>query len=339
MKRTCLALLLILAVLLAVPGALSEEAAPFYANPDKPFDGIERAPDFADLPETDAEGYLEKGVLPGDEFVHEDPDAGVWVYLSPVLRIEAYRLKAKLEKGNTIWYEAEIFSREPVFRVFSDNPDRPRYGHDYPQMIAREHRTILALNGDFYTFRIGSKVRLGVIIRDGKIVSSMTNSGKKVGQPPLDELSLYADGRMEVRYPREMTAQEYLDRGALDVMAFGPVLLRDGVLDDRIEKKFRGLEPRSAVGMVKPGHYIAINAEGRIKTSRGVTCLFLAQRMQARGAGTAFNLDGGQTSGMFFMGTAINEPGEFNGSKFIRKQPDVIGIGFSELVRTDRNKK
>ena len=41
---------------------------------------------------------------------------------------------------------------------------------------------------------------------------------------------------------------------------------------------------------------------------------------------------------MVFMGTVINEPGEFNGAKFVRKQPDILGIGLSELVRTDKKR-
>lgn len=307
--------------------------------PEGAFLDIERAEPFSDFPALDEDGYLLTDALTDDEFIHADPENGIWIYLSPVLRIEIYRLKAKLERGMTQWFEAEVWSRDPIPRVFSDNPEKPRYGHDYPQLIAREHRTILALNGDYYTFRIGSNIRLGVIIRDEKIISSSTNHGKLVGQPPLDELALFPDGRMEVRYPREMSAQEYLDAGALDVLAFGPMLLREGEMDDRIEKKFRSLHPRSAIGMIEPGHYIFLNAEGRTKSSVGVNCLFLAQRMKARGAVTAMTLDGGQTSGMFFMGTTINEPGEFNGTHFIRKQPDIIGIGFSEKVRTDRERK
>lgn len=302
------------------------------------YEGIDISHPFMNFPKTDEEGYLELGSEAGDEFVYTNDEDGVWIYLSNSLRIEVYRCKSNLQTGKTVWYEAEIWSKEPVFRVFSDNPDRPKYGYDYPQMIAREHRVILALNGDYYTFRIGSKIRLGVIIRDGQIISAKTNAGKVVAQPPLDELALYGDGRMEVHHPQEIKAAEYIEQGVLDVMAFGPILIRDGQMDDRIQKKFRALEPRTAIGMIEPGHYIAINAEGRTKRSVGVTCHFLAERMKIRGAVTAFNLDGGQTSGMFFMGTAINEPGEFNKSKFIRKQPDIIGIGFSQKVRNDRNK-
>ena len=319
MRRTASLLLALLLGCCALPlSGLADASAP---------EGIQRAPDFTGFPDTDSEGYLQPGILPGDEFVHQDEEAGVWVYTSPVLRVEVYRMNALLKTGKTVWYEAEIRSREPVFRVFSANPQQPRAGYSYPHRIARQHGVVLALNGDFYTFRIDSKIRLGVIIRDGQILSSQTNAGKIVAQPPLDELVLFPDGRMEVRYPREMSAKEYLERGALDVLAFGPVLLREGQLDDRIENKFRALEPRSAIGMVAPGHYIAINAEGRNKRSAGVTCLFLAQRMLERGATTAFNLDGGWTSAMVFMGKQLNQLDNTGIKDNARKQNEVLGIG------------
>lgn len=331
-QRVCALLVLLLAVGLLIPGVSLSEQAPAY------FDGITTSWPFTGFPQRDEEGYLLPGVMENDEFIHSDFENGVWVYLSPSLQAVVYRCEAKLETGKTRWYEGEVKSRKDVVRVFSDNPDRPRHGYNYPQLIARNHKVVLALNGDYFTFRTGSKIPNGIIIRDGVIVNSRTSAGKQVMQPPLDELALFADGRFELRYPREVTAQEYIDMGVLDVVAFGPVLIRDGVMDDRIEKRFRGLEPRSAIGMVEPGHYIFMNVEGRIKASVGATCLFLAQRMQMRGVTQAFTLDGGQTSGMFFMGTHINEPGEYNGSKFIRKQPDIVGIGYSEQVRQDNKR-
>lgn len=299
---------------------------------------IERPPVFTDWPQTDEQGYLQPGVVAGDEFLHEDAEQGVWIYLSPTLRVEVNRLKAKTKHGKLIWLEAEVKSREAVFRAYSDNPDRPRAGLEYPQLIARKHRVVLGISGDYFNFRIGSKIPLGVIVRNGKTISSHTYAQRVQGQPPLDELSLYADGRMEVRHPREMSSQEYLERGALDVLAFGPILLRDGEVDDRLFKRFQGQEPRVSVGMIEPGHYIAITVEGRHKRSVGADCLFMAQRMKALGTTTAFTLDGGQTTCMVFMGTVINEPGEFNGAKFVRKQPDILGIGLSELVRTDKKR-
>lgn len=321
---------LVLAFALLMPAALA-------ASGDT-FDGIEKAPDFSGFPETDTMGYLVPGVVAGDEFVHEDPELGVWAYLSPTLRVEVYRLKTTTEHGKLVWLEAEVKSRGPVFRAYSDNAERPKAGRDYPQLIARKHRVVLGVSGDYFNFRIGSKIPLGVIIRDGKVISSHTYAKRVQGQPPLDEMSLYADGRMEVRYPREIGSKEYLALGALDVLAFGPILLRDGIMDDRLEKRFQGQEPRVSAGMIAPGHYIAITVEGRHKRSVGADCLFMAERMLKRGVANAITLDGGQTTCMVFMGTLINEPGEFNGYKFVRKQPDILGIGLSELVRTDKER-
>ena len=185
-------------------------------------------------------------------------------------RVEVNRLKAKTKHSKLIWLEAEVKSARPCSARIRITLTA-RAGLEYPQLIARKHRVVLGISGDYFNFRIGSKIPLGVIVRNGKTISSHTYAQRVQGQPPLDELSLYADGRMEVRHPREMSSQEYLERGALDVLAFGPILLRDGEVDDRLFKRFQGQEPRVSVGMIEPGHYMAITVEGRHKRSVGAT--------------------------------------------------------------------
>ena len=88
--------------------------------------------------------------------------------------------------------------------------------------------------------------------------------------------------------------------------------------------------------MIEPGHYICILCEGRLTRSDGVTLNQLMQMMKARGCTLAFNLDGGQTAAMTFMGQRINEIGKYesNGKMTTspRKTTEVMGIGISEQV-------
>ena len=131
-----------------------------------------------------------------------------------------------------------------------------------------------------------------------------------------------------MRVPGEMTAREYLDRGAADVLAFGPILFRDGVKDDRLEKSFTHREPRSAIGVVALGHFVGIMVEGRNKRSDGAPLRFVADRLMGQGCETAFTLDGGQTAAMIFMGKNVMDPGIYNGFQKTRRQQDIIGIGY-----------
>ena len=81
--------------------------------------------------------------------------------------------------------------------------------------------------------------------------------------------------------------------------------------------------------MVTPGHYVAIMVEGRTKKSVGCRLDYLADLFLQKGCRVAFNLDGGGTSSMIFMGVYLNENtyGAQN-----RLQNEVLGIGVSENV-------
>ena len=112
----------------------------------------------------------------------------------------------------------------------------------------------------------------------------------------------------------EHTAQEYLDMGAVDTFAFGPILVRDGMIDaelyDKSIARYYDDEPRMAIGCIEPCHYIIVTAKGRYdfngKALNGVTLAWLAERMHSLGCENALNLDGGGTVALYFMGDVIN---------------------------------
>jgi len=73
--------------------------------------------------------------------------------------------------------------------------------------------------------------------------------------------------------------------------------------------------------------------EGRLKRSEGVTVSYLAKLMRAKGCVNAFNLDGGQTAVMIFMGKQINQIGAYDGGKTnSRPTCEVMGVGYSDQV-------
>ena len=87
---------------------------------------------------------------------------------------------------------------------------------------------------------------------------------------------------------------------------FGPILVRDG--DVKPTHHLRHLAAaRAAIGMVEKGHYWCVIVEGRIRESKGMTCHQLAELMGSLGCSMAFNLDGGWTSAMVFMGKQLNQ--------------------------------
>ena len=281
-----------------------------------------------EFPALDEAGFLDTG-----EFVFQNETDGVWRYASSTLKVEIFRLYDK--EQNLTWYEAEIWSRDgEVFRCVPNDPQDRVRSTDWPAAIARKNGTVFGINSDFAHLRLQNHSRSGVLIRDGLILGEKTFAHNKGTFPNLDTMALYADGRMEV-YPSDAyTAQEYLDMGALDVLAFGPYLIKDGQLNESALKKYgKSRAPRTAVGMVEPGHYFAMMVEGRHSKSRGAGISFLAERLLEKGCRTGFNLDGGQTATMVFMGEQIIHVGKTSGTNAsARRAAEVLGIGTSPQV-------
>lgn len=294
---------------------------------------------FKNYPENiDSDGFLVS--KDGEKaFVFSDEKLGQWVYISKSLRVEIERRVMQPKKSKrVVYFISDIkFKDDDIFRAYMKNPEKPRE-IDKPEIIANKHKLVYAQNGDLFTYRLQKKWNPGIIIRAGKIVCDKTNKKKAVDYLPLDELSIYPDGHFEMHYPNELTAQEYIDKGAVDVFAFGPILIKDGVTDERLlGRYFNHLEPRSAIGVVGKGHYKGILVEGRNERSAGANLKFVASRLAEEGCTDAFTLDGGQTAAMVFMGKNVMYPGTYNGFTKTRRQQDVIGIGIDERVGNKNN--
>lgn len=276
----------------------------------------------------------EKGFLDSGEFVWEDAEGGVWRYASDVLRIEIFRREQK--NPPRLWYEAEVFCAEGTGpRMVAEDPENWRSSQEYPYKIARKKGVVLALSSDFAQLRINQKKsRPGIIIRDGKIWSDRTKAKNSKGFPNLDCLAIWPDGDMQVFYSDEKTAEEYLEAGAADVLAFGPILIRDGELNEEGLKKYASSKAqRVAVGMVKKGHYYFMMLEGRIKgRSNGDGIRFLAEKLLDKGCTLGFNLDGGQTACIVFMGHQLCKMTEGKRNESSRRTSDILGVGTSDLL-------
>ena len=108
------------------------------------------------------------------------------------------------------------------------------------------------------------------------------------------------------------------------IWTFGPMLLQDGepMSEFNLPKKIGGVNPRTAVGYFEPGHYAFIVVDGRQPgySDPGYTMEELSQLMYDLGCKVAFNLDGGGTSQMSFMGEWTNQ------SSVHRKTRDALCI-------------
>jgi len=287
----------------------------------------------ADWPILNETGYLDEG-----EFVYEDPENGIWRYCSETLKVEILR-KTESKPVKLIWYEAEVRSREEIFGFVTNEPGKHFSKADWPTKVCSKNGAVLAINGDYASNRWNNmhypkeRYKVGILLRGGEIMSSETKKSGNTSFPNLDTLAIYPDGNMEVYESRDLTAEEYQAKGAVDVLAFGPWMIRDGEFNPHLPKFDSYRAPRTALGMIEPGHYIAIMAEGRLKNSAGSNLTHIAEKLRDRGCSLAFNMDGGETACMLFMGKQINRVGGASSKKgYARKEPEFLAIGTSALV-------
>jgi exopolysaccharide biosynthesis protein len=172
-------------------------------------------------------------------------------------------------------------------------------------VIAAENDAIFAINGDYYGFRDdGILIRNGIIYRD---------------QPARTGLAFYLDGSMAVYDETETSAGELLAAGVWNTLSFGPALLVDsavpaGIASVEVDTNFgnhsiQGNQPRTGVGIIADNHFVFIVVDGRSKGySRGVTLSEFAEIFQSLGCTEAYNIDGGGSSTMYFMGRLVNNP-------------------------------
>jgi len=222
---------------------------------------------------------------------------------------------------------------ETLQTVFYDDEKKGKVRVDAAKN-AVAHKAVFAMNTDYYTYRIGSSRRTGVVIRNGELLIDDPYTEPKSLFPNLDTIAFYPDGRMEVAHSYEHTGKWFIENGAVNVYSFGPYLIRDGVVNSDLYagNNLTSKNPRCAIGMVEPGHYVMILCEGRLKRSGGVTMNQLALMMKKKGATQAINLDGGQTAVMCFMGKQLNQIGKYNGKTNARETCDILCIGTSDMV-------
>ncbi|MFK4790795.1 phosphodiester glycosidase family protein [Microbacterium sp. ZW T5_56] len=202
--------------------------------------------------------------------------------------------------------------------AFADN----QFGENITETtsgIAADNNAVFAINGDYYGFRdTGIEIRNGVVYRD---------DGARLG------LAFYRDGSVTVYDETATDANTLVSEGVWNTLSFGPAIVEDGAAVSGVDSvevdtnfgnhSIQGEQPRTAVGVIDDNHLVFVVVDGRSPGySAGVTLPGLAEIMIELGAQTAYNLDGGGSSTMYFNGSVINQPS--NGGE--RGTSDILYI-------------
>lgn len=188
-------------------------------------------------------------------------------------------------------------------------------------VTAAENNAILAVNGDYYGANSsGYVIRNGVVYRDS--VREDDSNG---------DLAIYKDGSFKIIYEDQVSADQLVQDGVVNLLAFGPSLVENGEIsvDTNTEVgQAMSSNPRTAIGIIDENHYIIIVSDGRTSESKGLSLYQMAEVMKSYGVKTAYNLDGGGSSTLYFNGQVINKP-TTGGSKISeRAVSDIAYIGY-----------
>jgi exopolysaccharide biosynthesis protein len=253
-----------------------------------------------------ATGSLTESANATEPVVSETVVADDWNYLSGDVSISIREVSTGSGKKAVTYFVADVVLSDAtqLSSAFADN----NFGRNiiaYTSEIASENDAIFAINGDYYGFRTdGIEIRNGVIYRD---------------IPARIGLAFYKDGSMEIYDETQTSAEQLLDEGVWNTLSFGPVLIEDSSVVSNLgsveidtnfgNHSIQGSNPRTGVGIIDDNHFVFIVVDGRSTGySRGVTLTEFAQIFKDLGCTDAYNIDGGGSSTMYFMGRVVNNP-------------------------------
>ena len=202
----------------------------------------------------------------------------------------------KVQTDGITYYVADIYIRniENFLTAFANGT----YGRGINAStldMANENDAILAISGDYYGIRSD-----GIVIRNGELYRDAIYN---------DILIMNNDGSMQTFSPDEFSIEDILENGAYQGWSFGPLLLTDGLPMEKFNSNLNPANPRCAIGYYEPGHYCFVLVDGRQSGySKGMTLKQLSQLFYDLGCTTAYNLDGGRSAAMVFMGKVVNQP-------------------------------
>lgn len=241
-----------------------------------------------DSTSTSASAYTEREYYDEERFIGGYRNNGVSIEIS------------KVEKGELNYFICDIKVSDPSQLKTAFAGGRIK-GRLFTSQIASSVGAAFAVNGDFCGFRTE-----GIIIRDGTLYRN-----RKAG---WDLLCLDKNGDLVTYDNDSVDGNSLVDDGVLQSWCFGPTLVKNGkalTVFNTPNLSKTAKEPRTAIGQVGKLHYIILVVDAvrtSTKTEGGMSFAQLAQEFERLGCTTAYNLDGGGSTTLYFNGKVINDP-------------------------------
>ncbi len=263
-----------------------------------------------------------------DEYVLLDDEKGEWIYRSEILSVEVQRVETTIKDGKkekpVVYFVAHIYERGyDSFRAGFGSWRHNGIDRCDSKEMAKNAKAVLWITGDNLIQMDTDKK--GILIRDGYLFQKSTKFDACVLNPKTHGLEFVKKNAIK--------AEELWESGVENCFSFGPILVENGKITKDATAR-RSIAPRTMLGMVEPGHLVAVVVVGRqVGYSEGITSGQSAQMMLDLGCTDAYNLDGGQSAAMIFMGVKLNRDSDerYEGlSAKNRHLPDGLMWGYSE---------
>jgi len=163
---------------------------------------------------------------------------------------------------------------------------------EMPERQAQNAHAVVAFTGDYISFTSNSK---GIMIRNGIVYYDRDEIGS---------MAILPNGTLRYYKPKETRAAELLAQGVKDTFSFLPLLINDGkcVLNNPWGEGEHTM--RVAFGYTDPYHYITlVSLRDREYQLTFQKCADILLRY---GAKFAYNLDGGHSTSLVFMGKELS---------------------------------
>ena len=192
---------------------------------------------------------------------------------------------------------------------------------------------VVAVNGDCWNS--SEKKNMGYIIRQGVLYQNNLGAAGSWDSILMDVLLIDEDGDLTVlKKPTEGKIPGLLNgKRVLNAFSFGPLLAENGEVvknyheaDFWLDMAADKARQRMCICQTGPLQYLVLCCAGPYKDNAGMTLRELAELAVSLGAKTAYNLDGGYSTLLYFNGARLNECG----SREHRRLQDIIYFASAE---------
>ena len=208
-------------------------------------------------------------------------------------------LKVKLVEtrtSNQHYWIAEVISSDATPLKGAMASDTYNGKRETISSMANRLDAILAINAS--GFYAKTNTPMGTVVRNGKLVNIDKSYTGEI-------LSLKSDGNLA--FTTVNSEEEFKNLDIKQTFTFGPILVRDYQATELNDKS---RHPRTAIGQLDDNRYVLVVVEGRMEGADGMTLAELQQLFLQLGCKTAYNLDGGGSTTLYFQGKVINTPSD-----------------------------